>query len=403
MKMLKRGSGPDEALGRYRNALVAGASSVELANLDRALDPAIVQTLHQMRALRQGEQTRPRPDFANALERAVLAAFGNSPDNTQPLAFSPHVSPNGHASHAVPPPMPTPVDVARRRWTATHLAMAAALLLAVLAGALLARTFFPPRTTTVLNAPHEPMVETLVDSLIEGASESWTPLTVERWTIQPGPATLAIPALDGPQWLVPDAGPAVLSIDGVDETVPSNAGVVVPSGATLVVSNPGGKQISVYRGVAASGFALKDYDRGAISKETALDTEAHEALPPGESRVVFERLTLHPGTTLVLEPASGQDWLAIASGELGVTLIGDGLPLNWQSGHEREIADGELLPALAPGTRVLLRNIGDDPLILLRLRVIPTATTSEPRPDTPIDSGAARASAMAPTRQERAQ
>ena len=112
-------------------------------------------------------------------------------------------------------------------------------------------------------------------------------------------------------------------------------------------------------------------DSGRV--QTALDTQAHEALPPGSSHVIFERLTLLAGTTLLLEPATGQDWLDIASGRLGVTLLGKGLPLNWQSGREREIAADELLPALVPGTKVTLRNVGDDPLVLLRLRVMPTA------------------------------
>ena len=95
----------------------------------------------------------------------------------------------------------------------------------------------------------------------------------------------------------------------------------------------------------------------------------------GNSRIVFERLTLLARTTLLLEPASGQDWLDVGSGRLGVTLLGAGLPLNWQSGHEREIAADELLPALVPGTKVTLRNLGDEPLVLLRLRVMPAAAS----------------------------
>jgi hypothetical protein len=208
---------------------------------------------------------------------------------------------------------------------------------------------------------------------------------------------LTVPALDGPQWLVADTGPVVVSIDGIAQTMPSGSGVVIPAGAQLVVSNPGTAVLSVYRGVAAAGFALEDYDRGVISKETALNTEAHEALPPGTSRVVFERLTLFAGTTLLLEPASGQDWLDIVSGDLGVTLLGNALPLNWRSGHEQEIADGEPLPAMVPGTRVSLRNIGDDPLILLRLRVIPITTTGEAEPNISLTAEALPAAAVTGT------
>lgn len=405
MEMRKREAGAEEALSRYRNALVAGASPDELAMLAEPLDPAIVQTLHQMRTGRRGNLAGPRPDFADGLEHDLLAAFGrtSASSDSVPLSVAPHMSPNGHTSDVASHRPPTQPDIARWRWTTTHLAMAAALLLALIGGAFLARTLLPSGTTTVLNAAHEPIVETLVDSPIEGAPESWTPMTVEHWTFQPGPATLTIPALDGPQWLVADSGPAVMTVDGVAQTTPAGSGVVIPAGTELVMSNPGTEVLSVYRGVAASGYALEEYDRGAITKQTALDTAAHEALPPGTSRVVFERLTLFPGTTLLLEPASGQDWLDIASGNLGVTLLGDGLPLNWQSGREREIAEGESLPAMVPGTRVSLRNIGEDPLVLLRLRVIPRAATSEPEPDMPLNAGAVPVAEAASDRLERAE
>lgn len=140
--------------------------------------------------------------------------------------------------------------------------------------------------------------------------------------------------------------------------------------------NTGPAVSSALRGVAEARFVYEEYDQSAITRQTALDTAAHEALPPGASRVVFERLTLVAGTTLVLEPATGQDWLSVASGRLGVTLLGRGLPLNWEAGREREIAVDELLPALVPGTKVTLRNIGDEALVLLRLRVMPAAASS---------------------------
>jgi hypothetical protein len=121
---------------------------------------------------------------------------------------------------------------------------------------------------------------------------------------------------------------------------------------------------------------MEEYDRQSITRQIALDTEAHEALPPGESRVIFDRLILEPGTRLQIEPATGQDWVDIISGQLGLTLTGDNLPDNWQSGHEREVASSDLLPALVPGTRVSFRNVGDEPLVLLRLRVSPLSAAT---------------------------
>lgn len=393
--MRRRGTRPDEALSRYRNALVSGATPAELAELAAALDPAIVETLHQMRSNRQADAARARPDFANGLERDLLAAFARTPVTAEPLVPPPHASANGHSREAIPPRIAMPPREMRRPWTATHLALAAVLALALIGGALLARTFIHSSSTIVLDAANGPKVDTLVDGTIDGAPSDWTPLTVEHWTFPPGPATLNISALNGPQWLVAESGPVAVTIDGVEETVPANAGIVVPTGSTLGVRNPGPTDLSLYRGVAASGFVLEDYDRGIVTKDTALDTEAHEALPPGKSRIIFERLTLLAGTTLLLEPASGQDWLDVVSGQLGMTLLGDGLPLNWQSGHEREVADGELLPALVPGTRVSLRNLGDDPLVLLRLRVIPVADANATESSVSRGSGPTPVSAMA--------
>ena len=82
--------------------------------------------------------------------------------------------------------------------------------------------------------------------------------------------------------------------------------------------------------MAAQGFSLEEYDRGLVTKENALDTQAHESLPPGTSlRVVFDRLSIPPGKTMRAEAATGQDWFAIVTGQLGLTLIGDALPQGW--------------------------------------------------------------------------
>jgi hypothetical protein len=64
------------------------------------------------------------------------------------------------------------------------------------------------------------------------------------------------------------------------------------------------------------------------------------------------------------------------------------LPTGWKEGVEQELAASERLPRLLPGTEITLRNIGDEPLVVLRLTVLPVgqvmgetgdaATTSRP-------------------------
>ncbi len=120
-------------------------------------------------------------------------------------------------------------------------------------------------------------------------------------------------------------------------------------------------------------FVLEDYDRAVIRKSPALPTSAHPALPAGVSHLLFERLTLPPGAILSIEPVSGRDWVSVVRGQLGLTLGGDALPTGWQSGREQEIGAGELLPGMAVDTKVSLRNIGEEPLVLLRLRLTPLA------------------------------
>jgi hypothetical protein len=339
------------------------------------LDPALVDTVRQLRALH-----RP-PAIDPAFQRRLEAQFFDAPAAPAPwpgpwrrYRSDPAARPtrNGHVpSHASNPPHATPT---RRGWRPVPQAAAAALALALIGSLLVLRVAAPPRDARILDAAHAPAVETFVDAVVENPGAEWTPLVVERWTFQPGVAALTIPALTGPQWIVAEGSGLVVSIGGAEQDLATGAGLVVPPGQGLVMRNTGPGPSSALRGVAEARYVLEDYDRSAIIRQTALDTEAHEALPPGASHVVFERLTLLAGTTLLLEPATGQDWLGVASGRLGVTLLGKRLPLNWQSGREREIAVAERLPALVPGTKVALRNVGDEPLVLLRLRVMSVAS-----------------------------
>jgi mannose-6-phosphate isomerase-like protein (cupin superfamily) len=256
-----------------------------------------------------------------------------------------------------------------------QLAVAAALLLALAASLLVLRSTTQSPVTNVLDAAQAPAVETFLDTVVENQAADWTPLSVERWTFQPGGAALIIPALTGPQWIVAEGDGLVVSIGGVERDLATDESLMIPTGQKLVLRNTGPAASSALRGVAVARYVFEEYDRSFITRQTALDTEAHEALPPGASHIVFERLTLLAGTTLLLEPATGQDWLDVASGRLGVTLLGKGAPLNWQSGREREVAADEMLPALVPGTKVTLRNVGDEPLVLLRLRVMSVAVS----------------------------
>jgi mannose-6-phosphate isomerase-like protein (cupin superfamily) len=252
-----------------------------------------------------------------------------------------------------------------------QLAAAAVLALLLVGSLLLVRQITFERPQTQMAAVGEPTVETLTDATLTGAAESWTPLAVERWRFLPGDATLTIPPIDGPQWIVADGGSVVATVGGNAQVLAPGKSLVIPAGQELQVRNSGLTETAIYRGVAATGFSLEEYDRDMIAQEVALDTEAHEALPPGNSHIIFDRLTIPAGTTLQADTATGQDWFDIVTGGLGLTLTGDVLPQGWTTGRERELTVDDPIPVLVPGTHITMRNIGNDPLVLLRLRVQP--------------------------------
>ncbi len=359
------------------------ASPEELERLARGLDPDLVATVRWSLITGRQDRPQPHPDFVRSLRRDLVAAAARSGATQTPRRPA---SPVAHDDRqAVLPPLrpfpvhdePSPTPLSHPRWTRGQLAAAAVLALFLVGSVLLVRQVTFERPQTQLGATGEPTTQTLLDTSLTGAAETWTPLAVERWRFQPD-ATLTIPPVDGPQWIVADTEPIVATVNGTGQTLAPGQSMVIPPGQELGVRNPGLAETAVYRGVAALGFSLEEYDRGLVTREVALDTEAHESLPPGTSHVVFDRLSIPAGTTMRAEAATGQDWFAIITGQLGLTLIGDALPQGWSSGQERELSPDNPVPILVPGTHITMRNLGDDPLVLLRLRVQQVAGDTSP-------------------------
>lgn len=351
----------------------------------------------ELDAIARGEAIQPDPSDASLIAgvrrlRALDAAHGPQPGlsdqiwdaliNPAGLDEAPSLPPvnlrigpalNGHSAPRPWRAKVTIPPVVVPRWRLTQLAAAAILVVTIAASVIALRFDAPEKTMTLMTAPGASTIETLLDAPVESRATERIPLSVERWRFQPAPATLRIPALDGPQWIAVEDGHIVATVVGSERKLAVGESLVVEAGQALVLSNPGEETASVLRGVAAVEFSLEDYDRDLVSTELALDTDAHETFPPGISRVVFEQMMLPPGSTLRIDPASGQDWVSVVRGTLGLTLTGDGVPRDWQSGEEHEVGATDRLPALARGTQVSLHNVGKDPLILLRLRVMPVA------------------------------
>jgi hypothetical protein len=173
-----------------------------------------------------------------------------------------------------------------------QLAAATVLVLLIVGSELLVRQVTFERPQAELAATGESATEMLTDATLIAAPTIWTPLSVERRSFIPSDAKLTVPPLDGPQWIVADTGSVVATVAGNSQVLTSDHSLVIPDGQELLVRNSELTETAISRGVAATGFALEDYDRKLIKQEVALDTEAHEALPPGTSHILFDRLTI---------------------------------------------------------------------------------------------------------------
>ena len=112
-----------------------------------------------------------------------------------------------------------------------------------------------------------------------------------------------------------------------------------------------------------------------------------DQLPGGSAQLLLERLTLPSGSALPPQVAGPLTWTEVGSGELGLKLEGERLPFRWQPGTERKYFQfgREILPILAPGTHMMMRNAGDDPLVLYRLTLVPEASAM-PSTETLLDT-----------------
>jgi mannose-6-phosphate isomerase-like protein (cupin superfamily) len=365
-----------ERLARYWDALAAQQPAN--ANPDPAeTDPTLAETIRRFHAA--GDVAGPDPAFVAGLQAKLLGppihpATGTGRRRRAGQSPSLTTVPNGRAGSGVshwPVLRPGPGNV---RWLAMRSVVAALLVLTLVAGLSVLRIVRPG-----MIGPGEALVETLLDTTIEveGAPGAWVPFGVERWTFPSGPAALRVPPIAGPQWVVVDGGNLVAAVDGTEQTLEPGDSLVVEAGRELVVRNAGAGEAAIYRSVATTGFVFEDFDPRVISRRPVLDTLATLALPTGATRVVFKRLTMSPGGALPPQATGEFEWFGVVEGRLGLTLAGDKLPAGWWAGAEQEVGAFEQWPRLVPGTELTLRNLGEEPLVLLHLTVVPE-TAGEP-------------------------
>jgi quercetin dioxygenase-like cupin family protein len=340
------------------------------------LDPADTATIRYLHA--HDDRTGPNPVFRRHLREELMHAPA-IPVSSQPSRL---LVSNGRASQPrwdAPQALPA----ANRRWTVAPLATAALLVLTLVGGFLVSGTGRSGRqalaplllpaisgtpTATLQAEGSEPVAETLLDTTFADLPDGSSSVLLEPWTFKPGADALVMPPFAAPRAVIAGEGSFEIRLDGEEHSLQPGESLVVPAGQELVVRNATQSQATLLHVGVMSEYPPVQFDTAFITYRYAIATSGK--MPAGATRMVLERLTMAPGSSLPPFTLAENQWVGVGEGTVRVTLAGDRLPLYWESGEEREFAR-DYFPAIAAGTDVTLRNAGDDQLVLYRLTFTP--------------------------------
>ena len=228
---------------------------------------------------------------------------------------------------------------------------------------------------------------TVLDTTTEELPAGHAIVNVRRWTLRPSPEPLTMPSLGGPTIFAVVAGEITATVDGVDRRLTPGqqftlAGDMGASFRAAGTEDAIAFQVYVVPTYSTAGRGLGEaggseswaYDQIAYSTEYLI-AASPDGLPGGPARLLLDQLTVPPGSVLPPQEAASLTWTEVAEGVLGLTLEGERLPFRWTSGDERIFRPGQKLPITRPGTTLMMRNAGDAPLELSRLRIIPGDAT----------------------------
>jgi hypothetical protein len=285
-------------------------------------------------------------------------------------------------SHPVLPPTR---QLQPTRWAPAQLATALLVLLVLLgslftfgAGRPVQQEDAPAFLPSISGTPATPEIvtEVLFDASVAGLPTGFGEAAVVRWTLDPGSRALPFVPLEGPRFFIMESGEATVTESGTEHRLVAGD-IYLPAidqEATFLAS---GAEAAVF----LRGFVAKQL----VSANDVADLNAHRGvflidvfpggLPGGSGQLRLDRLTLPPGSALPPYEVGQFDWAEAVAGTLGLTLEGPELPPAWTTGEEQVLrgAGGHWFPEseIAAGTRVTVRNAGDDPLILYHLTLTP--------------------------------
>jgi len=247
---------------------------------------------------------------------------------------------------------------------------------------------WPALSTAGPDAP-APGTERLLDTAAPGLPAGFATIGVMRWTMQPSPRPLVVPPHDGPRFVLVESGALVAAEQG-KETPLAAGELFVPAAAEGEVAlrvRGNEEAVVVVVGFQGPDVALCFWTQDPLvhALQVLIYTPA-DRLPGRSGRLLLERVTLPPGGRLPPYPANPYWWTGVEAGTLGLTLEGQ-VPFLWEAGRERLLGPGQpwpqvpgptANPLIPAGTRMLVRNAGDGPLVLYRLTLAPGAGEAPP-------------------------
>jgi len=236
----------------------------------------------------------------------------------------------------------------------------------------------------------DPTTEMLLAATTDGLPSEFAVVGVMRWALQPSPEPLIMPPQGGPVMVLVERGHITAAQDSTETRL--------AAGEMFVPSDDAQEVFFQVRGAEDASILIVAFQTARFgtacfwgsnplshTQQVLILTPAH-ALPGGSVRLRLERLTVPPGSSLPAHEASPLMWTSVGDGVLGMTLQGQ-MPYLWVPGHERtlyptqpwpQIPDPIINPLVNGGTQMTLRNAGDNPLVLYRLTLTPSAGGAAP-------------------------
>lgn len=358
----------NEALDRFWDQIVQSQPGDA-----EELDPEAMVTIRRLHA--HDDRPGPHTGFTHRLREELMHAHIHA------LAAA---SPGGLATPLGPEqPAALPRDASRPIPGFLQTALAAVLVLAILGGYLAlgpgrwarrgdAPVYLPALSGTPATGATV-VTETLFDVHVEGLPSGIGAAALIRWTLRPSEQAHLAPPQDGLRFFVVESGEVTVTEGETTVRLAAGQAFIAADQKQEVAFRPRGPDPAIlYRGFVAKGLTAANWDPKTETWDWLVDG-ASVTMPGGSGGLVVERLTLPLGSSLPPLPATPLVWTAVASGILGLTLEGDQLLTDSAAAEELLLRNGSRWPTVPPGQEMVLRNAGDEPLVLYRMTLTPAS------------------------------